>query len=123
MMLLQEEREILARQQKKDAAEDGAAEMTGTFSSKSGDRTKPNGPTRLRPFHSIHPPPKLNNLHSGEEVAADSKRLTEIYGRLAIIGSTSAEARAAGILNGLQFSNEMQVWGMGYRVGWFGDRR
>ena len=42
-------------------------------------------------------------------MAADSKRLTEIYGRLAIIGSTSAEARAAAILNGLQFSGEMQA--------------
>lgn len=30
----------------------------------------------------------------GEEVAADSKRLSEIYGRLTVIGSTSAEARA-----------------------------
>lgn len=60
------------------------------------------------PAHStLSIPPK----NVGEEVAADSKRLTEIYGRLAIIGSTSAEARAAGILNGLQFSNEMQVWG------------
>ena len=29
--IVQEEREILARQQKKDAGEDGAAEMTGTF--------------------------------------------------------------------------------------------
>jgi len=42
-------------------------------------------------------------------VAADSKRLSEIYARLNIIGSTSAEARAAAILNGLQFSGEMQA--------------
>ncbi|EWM27296.1 abc transporter [Nannochloropsis gaditana] len=46
---------------------------------------------------------------SSEEVEADSKRLTEIYERLNIIGSNSAEARAAAILNGLQFSLEMQA--------------
>lgn len=53
-------------------------------------------------------------------MAADSKRLSEIYEHLAIIGSTSAEARAASILNGLQFSNEMQVgWLMVGLVGRF----
>lgn len=72
-VLLEEEREILARQQKKDAGTDGAAEATA------------------------------------EEVAADSKRLSEIYERLTIIGSTSAEARAAAILNGLRFTAEMQA--------------
>lgn len=42
------------------------------------------------------------------EVQEDSKRLGEIYARLNIIGSNSAEARAAGILAGLQFDLDMQ---------------
>lgn len=34
--------------------------------------------------------------------------LTEVYERMALIGSTTAESRAAAILSGLQFSDEMQ---------------
>jgi ATP-binding cassette subfamily F protein 3 len=42
------------------------------------------------------------------ELTKDLKRLDEIYARLQILGSDNAEAKAAMILTGLQFSPEMQ---------------
>ena len=42
------------------------------------------------------------------KVEKDQKRLTDIYARLDIIGANNAEARARLILNGLQFTPEMQ---------------
>ena len=43
-----------------------------------------------------------------DSFSADLKRLDEIYARLAIIGGSGAEARAAMILAGLQFTTAMQ---------------
>mmetsp|Transcript_21095 Transcript_21095/g.42235 ORF Transcript_21095/g.42235 Transcript_21095/m.42235 type:complete len:755 (+) Transcript_21095:293-2557(+) len=43
-----------------------------------------------------------------EAFAADLERLDAIYGRLSLIGGATAESRAATILSGLQFTNEMQ---------------
>mmetsp|Transcript_5236 Transcript_5236/g.11489 ORF Transcript_5236/g.11489 Transcript_5236/m.11489 type:complete len:794 (-) Transcript_5236:362-2743(-) len=58
---------------------------------------------------------KLNKLkarskaeEADEEFNADLKRLDEVYERLQIIGSDSAESKAAMILTGLQFTPEMQ---------------
>lgn len=46
---------------------------------------------------------------SEEAAAADQTKLAEIYGRLGQIGAAAAEARAAIILTGLGFTQEMQV--------------
>ncbi|KAL7469118.1 hypothetical protein ACHAXS_009364 [Conticribra weissflogii] len=58
---------------------------------------------------------KLNKLkarskseEADEKFNADLKRLDEVYERLQIIGSDSAESKAAMILTGLQFTPEMQ---------------
>lgn len=44
-----------------------------------------------------------------EEFARDLKKLDEVYARLNILSSDSAESRAAQILSGLQFTPEMQA--------------
>ena len=48
-------------------------------------------------------------LSTNESAAQALDRLTEIYARLKEIDAWSAEARAAEILSGLQFSPEMQL--------------
>ncbi len=45
---------------------------------------------------------------SDESFNADLKRLDEVYERLQVLGSDSAESRASIILTGLQFTPEMQ---------------
>jgi len=49
-----------------------------------------------------------SSIPADDKFAADLKRLDEVYGRLAIIGADNAKTRAATILSGLQFSNDMQ---------------
>lgn len=44
-----------------------------------------------------------------DEFEADLKKLDEVYARLSILSSDSAESRAAQILTGLQFTPEMQA--------------
>lgn len=51
---------------------------------------------------------KLSQKADMKELAADLKKLDEVYARLQILSSDSAEARAAMILTGLQFTPEMQ---------------
>ena len=107
-VLLEEEREILARQQRKDSGEGGAAEATGAscevvVGTGKAAPTRPPSESHSSIMHAC------TQTTAAEEVAADAKRLSEIYERLAIIGSASAEARAAGILAGLQFSSETQA--------------
>lgn len=46
---------------------------------------------------------------SSDQFSADIKRLEEVYARLSIIGADAAEARAALILTGLQFTQKMQT--------------
>lgn len=45
---------------------------------------------------------------SPAEVSAISEEMTQVYERLALIGSDSAESRAAAILSGLRFTESMQ---------------
>jgi energy-coupling factor transporter ATP-binding protein EcfA2 len=49
------------------------------------------------------------NAAEWQAMAADLKRLDEVYARLQVLGSDSAEARAAMILSGLQFTPQMQT--------------
>jgi ATP-binding cassette subfamily F protein 3 len=50
----------------------------------------------------------VKSQENTEEGFAAADRLREVYIRLRQIGSHTAEARAAAILSGLQFSQEMQ---------------
>lgn len=50
-----------------------------------------------------------NNASQMQEMADDLKELDEVYARLQIISSDSAESRAAMILSGLQFTPKMQA--------------
>merc|ERR1712232_101732 len=51
-----------------------------------------------------------DDAHKGtsKETFADLERLDQIYSRLSVIGSEKAHSRAASILSGLQFTQEMQ---------------
>lgn len=51
---------------------------------------------------------KSNGKNGDDAFNADLKRLDEIYERLQILGSESAESRASTILSGLQFTPSMQ---------------
>jgi len=51
---------------------------------------------------------KTNVKEGDDSFNADLKRLNEIYERLQILGSESAESRASTILSGLQFTPAMQ---------------
>lgn len=82
--LLQEERDIVAR-------------LEGETNQNSSVATSTEKIAQLK-----------DNLNNDKEFEADLKRLDEIYGRLAVIGADNATTRAATILSGLQFSNEMQ---------------
>ena len=44
-----------------------------------------------------------------KELSGDLKKLDEIYARLQVLSSDSAEARASMILSGLQFTHQMQT--------------
>ena len=83
--LLQEEREIVTRLEGENEHESSVPESSAEKMSKLKD-----------------------TLSNDKKFEADLKRLDEIYGRLAVIGSDNATTRAATILSGLQFSNEMQ---------------
>jgi len=54
---------------------------------------------------------KLQPAHNGDNADFEKKlkRLDEVYARLQVVGSDAAEARAATILSGLQFTPEMQA--------------
>jgi len=80
-MLLEEERNILARLEKDDGVSD-----TSTMTIEE----------------------KRKMLKGNEELANDMKKLDEIYSRLQILSSDSAESRASLILSGLQFTPAMQ---------------
>lgn len=51
---------------------------------------------------------KLNDVSANGTMEADLKELDGIYARLKLLSADSAEARAAMILTGLQFSPQMQ---------------
>jgi len=82
--LIAEEKEILARLEQPDTAE--------------GSNSLSEKMAKLKA-----------SVEDNDKFAADLKRLDEVYGRLGIIGADNATTRAATILSGLQFSNEMQT--------------
>lgn len=51
---------------------------------------------------------KLKDINNTKEIQIAMKELEDLHERLELIGADSAEARAASILSGLQFTEEMQ---------------
>jgi ATP-binding cassette, subfamily F, member 3 len=49
-----------------------------------------------------------NDASNDDQFSKDLKKLKDIYDRLTLLGADSAQSRAAAILSGLQFSEEMQ---------------
>jgi ATP-binding cassette, subfamily F, member 3 len=49
-----------------------------------------------------------NDTGSGDQFSKDVKKLKDIFDRLTLLGADSARSRAAAILSGLQFTEEMQ---------------
>ena len=93
--LIQEEKDLLARLEGYDANEEsnGADQDDGKDS-----LTKKRQQLQ-----------KLIQKESNAEFDNDLKRLDKVYARLTLLGSETAETRAAQILSGLQFSPEMQA--------------
>lgn len=88
LALLAEERELLAKLESEEQKEQGQADSL----------TKKREQLQL----------KLKSI-SDDEFQADLKRLDQVYARLNILSSDTAESRAAQILIGLQFTPEMQA--------------
>jgi len=88
-MLLQEEKELLAKLEDQDTSGDAAGDTKLSVQAK---REK-----------------LLAAKSNNADFEQDLKDLDEVYQRLQALGSDAAEARAAMILSGLQFTTEMQV--------------
>ena len=90
-MLLREEKQLLAKLEQEDESSNGGS-----------------SPLSLQEKRK-----KLTSAAAGKddmkEMAADLKQLDEIYARLQVLNSDSAESRAAMILSGLQFTPAMQI--------------
>ena len=93
-MLLQEEKELLAKLEGAEAAEDD---------SKLSVQAK-----REKLLKGAKAADNNNNNHTNANFEKDLKELDEVYERLQSLGSDAAEAKAAMILSGLQFTPEMQ---------------
>jgi len=78
--LLRREKDLLAKQQAMSASDDSASETAATSTSRAEE----------------------------SQLQQIADELSEIYDRMSIIGAQSAESRAAAILSGLGFSEEMQ---------------
>lgn len=101
--LMEEERSLLQRLEGEQVTQDGE-DAVGAASAKARlEKLK----LRAAPRESSEDA-SAENGHTAT-FATDLKRLDEVYERLRILGSDAAEARAATILSGLQFTPAMQA--------------
>lgn len=94
-MLLQEEKDILAKLEQDTATTTTTADQEGDVGGNALSLQEKRK--------------KWIEQSSNESLAKELKRLDDIYARLQVLSSDSAEARASMILSGLQFTPQMQI--------------
>ena len=100
--LMEEERSLLQRLEGEQVTRDEGDAMDAASTKARLEKLRAATP---------HKSSEVANAENGHTAsfATDLKRLDEVYERLRILGSDAAEARAATILSGLQFTPAMQA--------------
>lgn len=88
VMLLKEEKELIARLESKGEADESACNKIGSIESRKKHLTKA--------------------TEDDNKFSEDLKKLDDIYDRLRLLGADTALSRASAILSGLQFTEAMQ---------------